>query len=1304
MNPPSALYGAMNKERKPFTYTPGGLDLTEIKSERMAQRLMRNAMNQGLPETQIQTVQSPPVQFNHSAIPNFNCLPVQVFPTFALPANPKSLLRSRSNPDPPKELPINKTPAPSLFISDNKDRDQDKVVNKPSLLSLNNNGSVSTNDSKCISNTSSLFQPASYIPDSRAEITLPEKSFDAEYFILEPHGNIKLTGNEINKIEDNYKPVSNIFGDTAFNIEKDPEPLASPASQERTANDTEQKVKVIKKQTKTSENEAEQNGDTEAAIVVKLPSKKSSAKTETKVEVLKKILPDGSIEEVKTTTTKTTIDGKTEIKKETETRILPKEEDNDTVEIEEEEEEENEDVVIEENEVEQNDDEELESNTNVNSKDESKEEMQNELEIKENGHIISGEEKVEISTTKKVVITQSTDQESEKEQEEEEEEEEEEEIQDGDVEVEQVIVLKKVNESKLDKNDQNDSDDVEEINVDKEIEGAEEEEEEVIEEENVEEEQESATQEIKKDAQDADEDKEVEVEKAEAEEVEAEEVEAEEVEAEEVEGEEIETEEIDAENEPNEVEVEKQEEDKDLPQENNTTTISSKENDKLDQEEAENEEGEKQDKNEEENVDLSTTAPIQEESLPDNQNTTVSKDDSPKQEPKDEQERLVKITLEQKEPKVSFREPSVPLEKVEDVEIKPIGPAQEIIKKCHTEIITTTKDEPTGALSTQTNYNRIENIVTVNRTTKTLDHSYEPELNIPAAVKPFYVPPNDRILSTPQPISRPYQPVYTPEPQTERRHSLLLDRLSIERQIPIQQSDIYQNNYQYSNQNYEQNQWSQEPQSEVLTVSNVKPSTITKNQQWYQQSKREENITSNIVTPTPIMPSQLSQPQTQPQVQTQPQYQNYVQPQYTPKPEPQPTYTDFSKQNSFKSTNLQQNTYPTYTPKPSWVSSTFDSKPTPAANQYTTYDSKPAPAATQYNSAYDSKPTPASTQYNQYSTTKKESNESYQTSTQPFSSSYVPPPWEQDSSYIAGNQCYYEPPPPTTYTPSPNPSWKPTQPASKFTKPKPTSYIPPAPNQSFVKPVSSSDLNVLPGRKTYYSEYERRYISVPESTYIPTETKYQAQPDPSPQFYYDNNEPVEPVEPQWRKELREFTEKTSQTTITQTEKTSVKPPWEEDPKYATGYTNTSTVTPSWTQTLRPRSWRERSYETEYIGSKEWPKTNTLGRGRPHSSYVRNNVDTIRERTRGVSVDRYNPNSYQPPLPSEHPPVQSHTLTQSIHPKAYHNPSVPAYHSRTSAESREQTTPYIQRTWSESKAPPVQSRSFKYLQWITGTED
>lgn len=247
MNPPSALFGAMNKERKPFTYTPGGLDLSEIKSERMAQRLMRNAMNEGVPETQIQNIQSPPPQFNPSTIPNFNCLPVQVFPTFALPANPKSLLRSRSNPDPPKEFVTNKPPEPSLFDSVNKRstdqwKNNNNNDNKPCLFNLINNhsGPSPSNDNKTASNNSSSLQPANYESDGHIDITLPEKSYDAEYFGLEPENNFKSVENEATKIQEyNTTPTTDVYVDTLTVIDKDPEILTS-CPQDITTDDIEQ--------------------------------------------------------------------------------------------------------------------------------------------------------------------------------------------------------------------------------------------------------------------------------------------------------------------------------------------------------------------------------------------------------------------------------------------------------------------------------------------------------------------------------------------------------------------------------------------------------------------------------------------------------------------------------------------------------------------------------------------------------------------------------------------------------------------------------------------------------------------------------------------------------------------------------------------------------------------------------------------------------------------------------------------------------------------------------------------------------
>jgi hypothetical protein len=47
--PPACVQNAMmTKDKKPFTYTPGGIDLSQIKSPRMAKRVARNARSEGV--------------------------------------------------------------------------------------------------------------------------------------------------------------------------------------------------------------------------------------------------------------------------------------------------------------------------------------------------------------------------------------------------------------------------------------------------------------------------------------------------------------------------------------------------------------------------------------------------------------------------------------------------------------------------------------------------------------------------------------------------------------------------------------------------------------------------------------------------------------------------------------------------------------------------------------------------------------------------------------------------------------------------------------------------------------------------------------------------------------------------------------------------------------------------------------------------------------------------------------------------------------------------------------------------------
>ncbi|KOB78308.1 Uncharacterized protein OBRU01_02606 [Operophtera brumata] len=1300
MNPPSALHGAMSRDRKPFTYTPGGLDLSEIKSERMAKRLMRNAMNEGVPQQPMQPIQSPPA--STIAVPNFNCLPVQVFPTFNLPANPKSLLRTRSNPV-NREPPLQRVAPSSSQLVNNKLPVQYDTFNKntPPYTQTNNNrpssmfecGSLGT--TPFINNGNDAYN-AIFPGNDSSNAVLPEISYDAQYFLVPKINNYaenKLpseiiksnVGNNNNMIAGRQDftlvPKNDVESGTiqskreercvapAFEckefvintkteITSAPETIVVPElpiQEDVGYNDEQKQVKIVtkevKKETKTENQNGNQNGDTEAEMTVKLPTKNSAAKTETKVEISKKTLPDGSIEEVKKTITKTTIDGKTEIKTKTETTIIPKD-DEEEEEIEEEEEE-NGEVVVEEV-----DDKEAKQNpvTVIKKAEESSK------QIRENGqdNVIKTEERSETktTTTKKVVIVQN-DKETKNEEEEEEEEVEEEEIEEAEP---VTVVLKQQSEPA---SAQHPVKDEEEIQVE------EDEQAEVVSKTEI------VTEVVTK--------QEVEVTKKIEPEEEEKEVplEATTAERKEEEAEEVEEEEQYEEAEEKEVEVK-------IERERETTKVAQKDED---------EESEYTEEEIEPEKDEVSVKPVEETKAPADEikdeepKTTIEKPtaavevDIPIQNESDEkqelivekQEQLKQIVteeiksekLESQEPKVPLREPSVPLEKVEDVEIKPIGAGNFVTKTRTetTEIITGTGEKPAGLL---TEYNRTENIVTVNRTTKTLGYEHSTPQAIPTLT--YFTPHIEKFPPPPQPANRPYQPVYPSEPKTsERRHSLLLERLSTERQIPT--NEIYQNTQQYNQTVEQQNQWSQEPRVEILTIENVKPSSIT-NQQWYQQTDKKDMIYNNVapvaepVAPSWTQPKQHqpvyqppSQPAYQPQPQSTYQTQHQTMPVYQP-PQPQPTYQTQSQYHPQPITQSQ--------PQPQYQSSYTDNLQQNTSSQQNTYSNQQnystytTPKPTNWAGNLDT-PSHLSTQ-NQYS-------DSYQ-NTQQRSSSYVPPPWEQDSTYVVDNsQNYYQPPPQNTFTPDVDQGW-PTPTTGKFSKTTPTAYIPPKPNQSFVRHVTIAEPPIQPGRKTYYSEYERRYISVPESTYIPGESKLQAQqsqpqPDPSPAYYYDNNEPAETVEHQWRKELREFTEKA------QTQQPdNVKPPWENtiESKSQTQYSKTQettyTATPTWSQTLRPQSWRERSFESEFV-SQEWPKTNTLGRGRPLSSYVKES-SAIPERTRGVSVDRYNPNNYQSPVPEPHPPVQTFTHNPPApHGAGYHNPNVPAYHAhaRASAEPR-----------------------------------
>lgn len=124
----------LTKDKKPFTYTPGGIDLSQIRSPRMARRIVRNAQSEGVTET---PKQSSFAASNETLPPSAQAamqpqIPIQVFPT--APASPKRV-PTRAPPPPPisarpsrlqKPLP----PVPQDLTSESVSRHA--VISQPS--------------------------------------------------------------------------------------------------------------------------------------------------------------------------------------------------------------------------------------------------------------------------------------------------------------------------------------------------------------------------------------------------------------------------------------------------------------------------------------------------------------------------------------------------------------------------------------------------------------------------------------------------------------------------------------------------------------------------------------------------------------------------------------------------------------------------------------------------------------------------------------------------------------------------------------------------------------------------------------------------------------------------------------------------------------------------------------------------------------------------------------------------------------------------------------------------------------------
>lgn len=111
MDPPPCIQNAMmTKDKKPFTYTPGGIDLSEVRSPRMARRIERNANLGGVDDVP-RPQQTQPA--NYASLPPSTLAAmrpqpqVQVFPSGPVPPSP---MRGGMAPPPPP--PLNMPPPP----------------------------------------------------------------------------------------------------------------------------------------------------------------------------------------------------------------------------------------------------------------------------------------------------------------------------------------------------------------------------------------------------------------------------------------------------------------------------------------------------------------------------------------------------------------------------------------------------------------------------------------------------------------------------------------------------------------------------------------------------------------------------------------------------------------------------------------------------------------------------------------------------------------------------------------------------------------------------------------------------------------------------------------------------------------------------------------------------------------------------------------------------------------------------------------------------------------------------------------
>lgn len=137
MDPPPCVQNAMmTKDKKPFTYTPGGIDLSEIRSPRMARRIERNANYEGVTEVP-STSTIPPQNLPPSTLAAMNPqIQVQVLPSIPPPPPPPmgGLNRQQQGgapPPPPPPPPL--APLPTQKVNNNA---TNQVIERPDMTKI----------------------------------------------------------------------------------------------------------------------------------------------------------------------------------------------------------------------------------------------------------------------------------------------------------------------------------------------------------------------------------------------------------------------------------------------------------------------------------------------------------------------------------------------------------------------------------------------------------------------------------------------------------------------------------------------------------------------------------------------------------------------------------------------------------------------------------------------------------------------------------------------------------------------------------------------------------------------------------------------------------------------------------------------------------------------------------------------------------------------------------------------------------------------------------------------------------------